>query len=540
MSDDQEGVERAPDSPASSSLIEQVSHAAMWNAALVPLLGLFQLAFAVVVRRYFGLASGVYDVLIGLMATVLVHSGVAMPMALLKFLPEVTHTVGPGGAPRLLRDAVMARLLLLGLALGLVNIFAEPLANTLELGPTGPFLVRVLSAVAIARATIDMMVRALNAFFAQKWSNVIALVQAILELAFVAVALVLGYRMIGLLGGLLGAALVVALLSVGVVWWHLRHVPAMPRVGEPDPSRARVWFAGETGRFLRFSVFTYLLGFTGYFTQMDFAAPALAIALSTEDVALFATAFKLSFMTAGILVAGFRGVYRPLFARVRLRGDRDQLRRTFVVVTKVQLVVLMPGGLGLIVMAGDYVPLLFGTEFQAAVPLAWVLVGFLYAETMFNLPGIVLSIDERYRALVWLRAPALLTPLLFIVVAMLGGLLPAAVVFGGARLVLALVAYAFTTREYGFRFPWAFARQIGLVSLIMASVLVAGRVIWATSFAEASVLTVVGGIVFGLGLRMTGTLGTDELDLLRRTGLPGREKLAVWFDGARGDSRGQA
>ena len=476
MSEDEDGVGRTPDSRAPSTLIEQVSHAAMWNAVLIPLLGLFQLAFAIVVRRHFGLGSGVYDVLIGLMATVLVQSGVAMPMALLKFLPEVAHSAGPRGSRRLLRDALTVRMLLLGLALGLLNLYAGSVADLLELGPSGSTWLRLISAIAVARAAVDMMTRALNAFFAQKWSNIIALVQVILELSFVGIALALGYEMNGLLGGLLGAALAVALLSVGIVSWQFRHVELPVSADATEPDRARRWFSGEGRRFFRFSLFTYLFGFSAYFTTLDFAAPALVIVLSTEDVAVFATAFKLALATVGVVVAGFRGVYRPLFARVRMRRDLDQLRRTFVVVSKAQLVLLLPAGLGLMVMSGDYIPLLFGEEFQGAVPLAWVLVGFLYAEATFNLPEIVLSVDERYRALVWLRVPSLLTAPLFLVVAIWGGLFAAAVVFGGARLVLALLAYAFTRQEYGFRFPWAFARQIGVVSVLMMSVLVAGRV----------------------------------------------------------------
>ena len=57
---------------------------------------------------------------------------------------------------------------------------------------------------------------------------------------------------------------------------------------------------------------------------------------------------------------------------------------------------------------------------------ACVLVGILYAEATFNLPGIVLSVDERYRALVWLRVPSLLTAPLFLVVAIWGELFAAA------------------------------------------------------------------------------------------------------------------
>ena len=298
------------------------------------------------------------------MATVLVQSGVAMPMALLKFLPEVAHSAGPRGSRRLLRDALTVRMLLLGLALGLMNLYAGSVADLLELGPSGSTWLRLISAIALARAAVDMMTRALNAFFAQKWSNIIALVQVILELSFVGIALALGYEMNGLLGGLLGAALAVALLSVGIVSWQFRHVELPVSADATEPDRARRWFSGEGPRFFRFSLVTYLFGFSAYFTTLDFAAPALVIVLSTEDVAVFATA---------------------------------------------------------------------------------------------------------YRALVWLRVPSLLTAPLFLVVATWGGLFAAAVVFGGARLVLALLAYAFTRQEYGFRFPWAFARQIGVVSVLMMS-----------------------------------------------------------------------
>ena len=115
-------------------------------------------------------------------------------------------------------------MLLLGLALGLMNLYAGSVADLLDLGPSGSTWLRLISAIALARAAVDMMTRALNAFFAQKWSNIIALVQVILELSFVGIALALGYEMNGLLGGLLGAALAVALLSVGIVSWQFRHV----------------------------------------------------------------------------------------------------------------------------------------------------------------------------------------------------------------------------------------------------------------------------------------------------------------------------
>ena len=97
------------------SLISQVSRAALWNSTLSPVLGVLNIAFAVLIRRRFGLFSGVYDVLLGLTSTVVQYSGVGIGTALLKFLPEVSETSGVGPVRRLLRDAVLVRMLLLRL-----------------------------------------------------------------------------------------------------------------------------------------------------------------------------------------------------------------------------------------------------------------------------------------------------------------------------------------------------------------------------------------------------------------------------------------
>ena len=66
----------------------------------------------------------------------------------------------------------------------------------------------------------------------------------------------------------------------------------------------------------------------------------------------------------------------------------------------------------------------------------------------------------------------------------------------------------------------------------MAIGLMAVRAVWSTSWAEAALLTALGAVVYMVGLRLTGALGPEELDLLRRTALPGRAWLADWFDPA--------
>ena len=171
---------RPPDTRV--SLINQVSRAALWNATLSPVLSVLNIAFAVLIRRRFGLFSGVYDVLLGLTATVVQYSGVGIGTSLMKFLPEVSETTGVGPTRRLLRDAILVRMLLLLLVLVPLNLFADAVAQHLNLGSSGRLYLGLVSGLAVVRALLELMFRTLNAFFAQMWLNLITVLQAVLEL----------------------------------------------------------------------------------------------------------------------------------------------------------------------------------------------------------------------------------------------------------------------------------------------------------------------------------------------------------------------
>ena len=187
-------------------------------------------------------------------------------------------------------------------------------------------------------------------------------------------------------------------------------------------------------------------------------------------------------------------------------------------------------------MAGDYIPLLFGAEFSPAVPLVRLLAGFMYATTAFNLSRIVLSIDEQYRAIAWVRAPALLAVPLFLLASARGGLLLASIVFGATGLLIELLSYALCRRLYGFRFPWMFAARVGVVSVTMAGVLAIARTVWTPSVVEAFTLTVAGAVIFLVGLRLNSVFELDELSLLRQSKVPGHTWLVNWL-AAKRDAR---
>ena len=485
---------------------------------MLPVLAVFHLVFSVLIRRRFGLFSGVYDVLMGLTKSVLQYSSLGIPTSLTKLLPDVGATRGASGLRRFLWRAALVRFLALGAGLVALWAFSGPLIVQLQLGADGVLYLQLVAGLLVAQAVIEVAAKVLNTFFAQMWTNGLALLQSALDILLAATALFLGYEMVGVLSALATSAGLVAIVSIGCVAVRVSRIDergfkergtALAEADDALPTR------------VRFTLFTYVFELSLLFVGMGFAAPALAIVLSPEDVALFAIAFKLSIMSVGLVVTGFRGLYRPLFARLRLRDDLGQLQRAFTTVAKAQLVLLLPAGIGLVVMCGDYIPLLFGVEFLPAVQISWVLVAFMYAETAFNLPVIILSVDEQYRAVFVSQSVMILAAPLFLLAAATVGLVGAGAVFGVARLASALCAYAYCRARYGLRFPWSFAGRVARVSLPMGGLLAFARLFVVTSVLEAVALTVLGVVVFAAGVRMTRMLTTEETDVFRRSSVPG-------------------
>jgi O-antigen/teichoic acid export membrane protein len=334
-------------------------------------------------------------------------------------------------------------------------------------------------------------------------------------------------------GTFLGLAISATVLSV-VAMARLAQVfsasSAKAESPGPDSVDSRPDLGGLTTRIVHFALFTYAFHLSIYFARPAFASPALAAVLGDiGQVALFTTGFQVPAMVVTLVVAGFRGVYRPMFARLRAGGDLDKVRRAYNVVGKIQFLMLIPAGTGLGIMVADYIPLIYTSEFAGSVPIAQVMVVLLFTETAFNLGNIVLSIDEQYRPVLLAQSIRVLSVPLFLWAASQGGILVAAAVLGVARLASAILATLIARAKYGVRLPWAYAGRVAMVSLAMAIVLLVGRAMWSTSPLQSAVLTFVGMSVFLLGIRVGHLLGEEEIDLIRRSQLPGHRLLVRWL-----------
>jgi O-antigen/teichoic acid export membrane protein len=355
--------------------------------------------------------------------------------------------------------------------------------------------------------------------------NLLSLLNGVVDVCLAALVVVMGFRIGGVIAALGVSAVLTAIVAIVVVQNQLAAVAEASADGvELTPSFARIW---------KLSGVTYLRDLSLYFATPAFASPVLVSMLGgPEPVALFATGYFVASSTVALVVSGFRGVYRPAFARVLAAGEHAQLQRAFDLMNKVQVLIVVPAGFGLWVMVADYLPLLYGQPFTAAVPVARVLVALLFAETALAVAVVVLWVDERYRPVLGAQSAMIVGAPLFVWAAGRFGLIPAAFVLGGSRLAVSLIGYLGARRAYNVRFPWAFAARVTAVSLAMAMILSAIRRMWGTSLVEAAALTILGIVLVLVGLRVLRVIGPNEVEVLRRTNMPGRQLLVRWLSPA--------
>ena len=509
-------------------LLRRAARSLAWNALLLPLVTALNLAAAVLIRRTFGLESGRYDVLIGLLNTLLFYSSLGIPVSFTQFLPQVESS---GGGRRAVRAFVLrAGALRLGLAVMAVvavNLLARPLAARLPLGEGAPALVALLSLVLLLRAATEVAVRTLQALLRHLAANLAQLLQAFALAAALAAVLARGGGMQAVLAALALAAALVAAFAWSRVVAAWRSLPERPG-GDGDR------FPVPWRRFWGFALFMYLFDLSTYFSGPAYAATALgAVTSAVAPVALFAVAFQIPQMIVVVVLAGFQGLYRPLFSRLVQAPDRTPLRTAYAEVSKVQAALLLPAGVGLWILLRDLIPLLFGSEFVAAVPLARVLTAALFAEALLNLGNIVLSVDRRYGAVLAAQSLRLLAAVAFPWVAGGGHLLAAAVVFGTGRVAAVAAGTVMARRRYGTALAWPFVARLVAPTLAMAAIVLVIGAALPPGWPRVVTMAVGGASAFLAAMRRLGVLGPRELDLLRRAQLPGGSRIIAWLERGR-------
>ncbi len=519
--------------PAGSGLLRRASRAMFWNASMLPLITAINLTAAVMIRRGFGLESGAYDVALGLVNTLLAHAGLGVPMTIAQFVPALERTAGARAVRGFVARVGTLRLGLLAASLLPLNVFAEAASEALALGATGVTIIRIVSALAILRATSDLAIKALQAVLAHLLGNLVQLAQALVLAGAAAITLATTRTIPSLFSTLTLLSLAVAAGATWLAWTAIGR--AAPRDAD-DLETAQAMGDGTMPRWprvWRFALFMYTFEASNYFATPAFASVALAAFVGAQGtIAIFNVAFQIPLMIVTVLLAGFQGLYRPLFAGVIAERSPERLRTTFSEISKVQTALLVPAGFGLVLLMPDVIALLFTSEFAAAAPLARVLCGLLFAEALFNLGSIILSVDHRYRLTMVTQALRIAGAPVFVWLAVRGHLLAATAAFGAGRLLAAALGYMLARRLYGVRYPWAFTARVGMAAAPMAAAVSAGRFMLAPGWMTTVLLALAGAALTLLGARWFRVVGEREASLLQRAGLPGGAAVVRLLRGA--------
>jgi O-antigen/teichoic acid export membrane protein len=224
------------------------------------------------------------------------------------------------------------------------------------------------------------------------------------------------------------------------------------------------------------------------------------------------------------------GVQVPLFTRVRA-GEGGTLNGAYQSLVRLQLLLLVPGGVGLMLLAQPALHVL-APLYTTAAPIVWVLTPCLFIECLLTTAHNALIVYEKLRIIVLSRVLALsVVPLVWLLAPTLG-VVGVALAYGLARLVSGLWVTANGFRLLQLRWPWRFTGRVALASGIMGLVVALLTMLLPALSLEPTVaarmqtalllgaLAVVGAIVFVMSLRLLGGLDQSDREQLLKMKLP--------------------
>ncbi len=501
------------------TLGERMARAMGWNLLFFPLkMGVRFAAGLVVVWALAKADYGRVQVLLGsTMATLWTYTGLGLGRSAVRFLPEIEVRQGRAGVWRFLRTLLTVRIALLLAAVAVLNLYAPTFARLFHLGEDGAFYLRIVGFFLLMRAVTDLAYRVLQAYLQQGRSNFVELltgiVQPTLLILLVSPRIGLG---LGVPGVIWATGLGIAAEMVLALWQliaALRSHPPLPRATAP---LVRLW-----RRFFTYTAVAYLEEVSVHVTSPDLIAFVLAWAGRTGDLAELEVSWNQVALLITYLLWPLRGVYVPVFAELAARGDLAGVRNVYARITRLLWLLLVPAQIGLLLVVPGLFALILPDRYTQAVPVAQVLVLFLFNESLLSIPHVLMMVFEAYPAVVLSRLFPLLAAGLLLWKGAGMAVVHVAWVLGAGRLLARFFLLLYAHRRLNLAYPWTFAGRILAASGLMAlPVALLGRAVpvetpW-LPFAQAGV----GALTFFLAFRRLGGLDREDVEWIARRSFP--------------------
>ncbi len=493
--------------------------------------------------------------------------------ALPKYISELSRSSGPRAVLRLLTAVFAAQMaVLLVMAVGLASWLREPYLGTLRekivadpklsvldqaqllglLGGYGWLVITAIIALLFLGICYDIFMAYLNSFFKQRTWNSITLAAGLLpQLLSVAAILILPNQWAIL--GVLGATVLAPTLAVALAGWQVirLQIADLRLQIEQEKAAGSEKIAHQPGirnlksaihnlksaiprGFVRYTAVSFLMTATDFVASAGFA---IYLAGDIGDVAVLTAGAALAKMALGYLYTPMVGVQVPLFSRVR-QGEGGTLNGAYQSLVRLQLLLFVPGGVGLMLLAQQAL-LVISPQYLVAAPIVWVLVPCLFLESLLTTAHNALIVYEKLGIIIVSRLLTLAAvALLALVLPPRFGLLGVALAFGLSRVAAGAWATGSGYRLLGLRWPWRFTARVLGATLAMSALILASRGLLpplpaaaglAVRLREAGLmfaLATVGAVGFFVALRILGGLDAQDRAQLMKLKLPFKKWVA--------------
>jgi hypothetical protein len=374
-----------------------------------------------------------------------------------------------------------------------------------------------------------MLMAYLNSFFKQRAWNGISLMAGLLPQLLAVVAIVIAQLSSdplrwSVIGILVTAALAPA-IAVAFAGWQVFAVwRAAPEV---VPQLTGETFRWLPSGFLRYTGVSYLMTMTDFVASKSFA---VYLTSSITDAALLWAGASLVGMVLSYLYTPLVGITVPLFTRVR-SGEGGTIQGAFGSIVRIQLLLLLPGGVALVLLAQAAL-LILTPQYVDAVSIVYVLVPCLFIESILTMSHNVLIVYEELRIVTIGRLLTLVVIPLGFVLAPGYGVAGLAIAYGSARIVAGIWATFWGWRKIGLIWPWQFMLRVSAASGVMAATLYLCHIILPDVGNSLSIIerlallpayglvTIGNGVVFLAVFRALGGLEQTDRDQLAKMKLP--------------------
>ena len=538
------------DTHKSASLAHQVSRAVVWNTLFVPLRMLAEIAATALKLTVLPVAAyGLLALVSGAASAFGTWIDLGTTRALPKFIPETMRTRGPSAVIRLIGVVFFAQaVLLISIAIGLavqqqpyiasladkvradtrIDSAAQTLLHTI-LQEQGWIFIAVIIVLLTMGVCYDVLMAYLNSFFKQRAWNGITLLAGLLP-QILAVAAIVGAQATtdplrwSVVGILLASALAPTIAVLVATWQVVRIWRAGHDIEETHQIPDSRWLPAG---FLKYTGVSYLMTMTDFIAGKSFA---VYLTSSLSDAAMLWAGASLVGMVLSYLYTPLVGITVPLFTRVRA-GEGGSIQAAFASIVRIQLLLLVPGGVALMLLAKPAL-LILTPQYADAVGLVYVLVPCLFLESLLTVAHNVMIVYEKLTLVTIGR-------LLTLVVIPLGfwlgdryGVVGLALAYGSARVVAGLWATFWGWRTIKLIWPWQFSARVCGATLLMALGIYACTALFPTPVGHTDLMAriqlipgyaLVGLVnlgVFVAALRLFGGLETSDRDHLLRLKLP--------------------